>query len=130
MARAVDVLMVVAPATAETRHIVDAAVLDALGPEGVVVNVARGSLIDEAALIEALRAGRIHSAGLDVFADEPYVPEALTALDHVVLLPHVGSASHHTRRAMGTLLVDNLVSWFAGHGPLTPVVETPWRPAP
>ena len=126
MARAVDVLMVVAPATVETRNIVDAAVLEALGPQGVVINVARGSLVDETALIEALQAGRIHSAGLDVFAEEPHVPEALTSLDHVVLLPHVGSASHHTRRAMGMLLVDNLVSWFSGKGPVTPVDETPW----
>ncbi len=127
LARAADVLMVVAPGTAETRGLVNAAVLDALGPDGVVVNVARGSLIDEAALIEALRDGRIHSAGLDVFAAEPHVPAALSALDHVVLLPHVGSASHHTRGAMGTLVVDNLASWFAGRGPLTPVAETPWR---
>ncbi len=129
LARAVDVLMVVAPGTAETRNLVDAAVLDALGPEGVVVNVARGSLIDEAALIDALQAGRIGGAGLDVFAQEPHVPAALTALDNVVLLPHVGSASHHTRRAMGMLVVDNLVSWFAGKGPVTPVAETPWSPA-
>jgi lactate dehydrogenase-like 2-hydroxyacid dehydrogenase len=126
MARAVDVLMVVAPGTAETRNVVDAAVLAALGPEGVVINVARGSLIDEAALIEALEAGTIHSAGLDVFADEPHVPAALAALDHVVLLPHIGSASVHTRRMMGALVVENLDSWFSGRGPLTPVPETPW----
>jgi lactate dehydrogenase-like 2-hydroxyacid dehydrogenase len=126
MAQAVDVLMVVAPGTAETRNVVDAKVLAALGPDGVVINVARGSLIDETALIEALQSGAIHSAGLDVFAEEPHVPAELAALDHVVLLPHVGSASVHTRSAMGALVVENLSSWFAGHGPVTPVPETPW----
>ena len=127
MARAVDVLVVVAPASEATRHIVGAAVLEALGPQGVLINVARGSLVDEQALIEALKSGTIHSAGLDVFAEEPHVPAALTTLDHVVLLPHVGSASVHTRQAMGALMAENLVSWFAGHGPVTPVPETPWR---
>ena len=126
LAQAVDVLMVVAPGTAETRNAVDAQVLAALGPDGVVINVARGSLIDEAALIAALESGAIHSAGLDVFAEEPHVPAALAALDHVVLLPHVGSASVHTRGAMGALVVENLESWFAGRGPITPVPETPW----
>jgi lactate dehydrogenase-like 2-hydroxyacid dehydrogenase len=77
-------------------------------------------------LAEALKAGRILSAGLDVFADEPNVPPELMALENVVLLPHVGSASEHTRGAMGQLLVDNLVSWREGKGPLTPVAETPW----
>ncbi len=129
MARAVDVLIVVAPAGPATRHLVGAAVLEALGPRGVLVNVARGSLVDEEALIAALQSGTIHSAGLDVFAEEPNVPASLTALDHVVLLPHVGSASVHTRGRMGALMADNLISWFAGKGPLTPVVETPWRPA-
>ena len=129
LARAVDVLIVAAPGGPETRGIVDAAVLAALGPEGIVVNIARGSVIDEAALIEALRAGTIHAAGLDVFENEPQVPEALVALEHAVLLPHVGSGSHHTRTAMGRLLTDNLVSWFDGRGPLTPVPETPWTAA-
>ena len=129
MARAVDVLVVVAPASHATRNIVGAEVLEALGPQGILINVARGSLVDERALIEALKSGTIHSAGLDVFAEEPHVPEALTALDHVVLLPHVGSASVHTRQQMGSLMVENLLSWFAGHGPVTPVPETPWRPS-
>ena len=129
MARAVDVLVVVAPASHATHHIVGAAALEALGPQGVLINVARGSLVDEQALIEALRSGTIHSAGLDVFADEPHVPAALTALDHVVLLPHVGSASVHTRQAMGALMAENLLSWFAGRGPVTPVPETPWHRA-
>ncbi|WP_232630408.1 2-hydroxyacid dehydrogenase [Methylobacterium sp. Leaf118] len=129
LAQAVDVLIVAAPGGPETRGIVDAAVLAALGPEGIVVNIARGSVIDEAALIEALRAGTIHAAGLDVFENEPQVPDALIALENTVLLPHVGSGSHHTRTAMGRLLTDNLVSWFEGDGPLTPVPETPWSRA-
>lgn len=130
LARASDVLMVVAPGGPETRGIVNAAVLQALGPEGIVVNVARGSLIDEAALIAALRTGTILGAGLDVFAAEPHVPAELTAMDHVVLLPHVGSGSVQTRAAMGQLVVDNLTAWFTGKGPLTPVPETPWSPRP
>jgi lactate dehydrogenase-like 2-hydroxyacid dehydrogenase len=83
--------------------------------------------VDEPALIEALRSETILSAGLDVFADEPRVPQDLIDMAHVVLLPHVGSASVETRRAMGQLVVDNLTSWFAGKGPLTPVAETPWQ---
>lgn len=126
LARACDVLIVAAPGGG-TGPLVTAEVLSALGPDGILINVARGSLVDEAALIHALEHRVIHSAGLDVFADEPRVPDALIAFDNAVLLPHVGSASHHTRRAMGTLLVDNLVSWFAGRGPVTPVAETPWR---
>ncbi|KQP28156.1 dehydrogenase [Methylobacterium sp. Leaf102] len=125
MARAVDVLLVVAPGGPETDGLVDAAVLAALGPEGILINVARGSVVDEAALIAALRDGTILGAGLDVFAREPHVPADLVALDHVVLLPHVGSGSVHTREAMGRLVVDNLLHWFDGRGPLTPVPETP-----
>jgi len=128
MARDVDVLMVVTPGGPETRHLVDAAVLEALGPQGILVNVARGTVVDERALIDALRRGVILSAGLDVFEDEPRVPQELIAMEHVVLLPHVGSASVHTRNAMGQLVVDNLVSWFDGKGPLTPVAETPVPP--
>ena len=127
MAHDVHVLMAVAPGGAGTKHIVNAEVLKALGPDGVLVNVGRGSVVDEQALIAALKAGTILTAGLDVFEDEPRVPPELIALDNVVLLPHVGSGSHHTRDAMGQLVVDNLVSWFAGKGPLTPVAETPWR---
>lgn len=126
MAQAVDTLIVIVPGGAATRHMINAAVLDALGPEGVLVNVARGSVVDEAALLEALQAKRLLGAGLDVFEHEPRVPEAFFALDNVVLLPHVGSATHFTRRAMGQLVVDNLMSWFDGRGPLTPVPETPW----
>ncbi len=127
MAKAVDVLLSVAPGGAATHGIINAEVLAALGPEGILVNVGRGTVVDEPALIAALKAGKILSAGLDVFADEPRVPQALIDMPHVVLLPHVGSASHHTRRLMGQLVVDNLISWFSGKGPLTPVPETPWR---
>lgn len=104
--------------------------LEALGPQGILVNVARGSVVDEAALIAALQAGTILGAGLDVFANEPQVPPELVAMDHVVLLPHVGSASVETRAAMGRLVVDNLIAWFDGRGPLTPVPETPWTESP
>lgn len=119
-------LIVVAPGNASTSNLINADVLAALGPNGVLINVARGSLVDEPALIDALQRGVIQAAGLDVFADEPRVPAALTAQDNVVLLPHVGSATHHTRGAMGSLLVDNLIAWFSGQGPITPVSETPW----
>ncbi len=126
LAKAVHVLIVVAPGGAETKGLVDADVLQALGPEGILVNVARGSVVDEAALIEALKARTILGAGLDVFENEPHVPAELAALDNTVLLPHVGSASEHTRTAMAQLVVDNVLSWFEGRGPLTPVAETPW----
>ena len=126
LAEAVDVLISVAPGSAETDKIVNAEVFRALGPTGMFVNVGRGSVVDEPALVEALRSGTILSAGLDVFTDEPRVPQDLIDMDHVVLLPHVGSASVETRRAMGQLVVDNLVAWFAGKGPLTPVAETPY----
>jgi lactate dehydrogenase-like 2-hydroxyacid dehydrogenase len=129
MAKDVDTLISVAPGGAATHHMINAEVLEALGPDGIVVNVGRGTVIDEQALIEALKAKTILSAGLDVFEDEPRVPAELIAMDHVVLLPHVGSASVHTREQMGQLLVDNLVSWFSGKGPLTPVPETPWKKA-
>jgi lactate dehydrogenase-like 2-hydroxyacid dehydrogenase len=127
LAEAVDVLIVITPGGAETKNLVNAEVLKALGPDGILINVARGSVVDEPALIEALRSKTILSAGLDVFADEPKVPQELIDMEHVVLLPHVGSASVHTRNAMSKLVADNLVSWFAGKGPLTPVAETPWR---
>lgn len=101
--------------------------LAALGRDGILINIARGSVVDEGALVAALKDGTILSAGLDVFAHEPQVPPELVALDQVVLLPHVGSGTHHTRAAMGQLVVDNLLSWFDGRGPLTPVPETPWK---
>ena len=126
LAAACDILVVITPGGAGTRGLVNAAVLEALGPQGILINVARGTVVDEAALIAALQARTILAAGLDVFEDEPHVPQALLDLDHVVLLPHVGSASEHTRAAMGQLVVDNLLSWAAGKGPRTPVAETPW----
>ena len=127
MAAAVDVLIAITPGGTGTRHLVNAEILKALGPQGVLINVARGSVVDEKALIAALKAGTILSAGLDVFEDEPRVPQELIDMDHVVLLPHVASASVHTRNAMGQLVVDNLASWFDGRGPITPVPETPWK---
>jgi lactate dehydrogenase-like 2-hydroxyacid dehydrogenase len=127
MAEACDILVVAAPGGADTRHIIDARVLAALGPSGVLVNVARGSLVDEAALIAALQGGAILAAGLDVYDNEPNVAPALLALDNLVLLPHVGSATGHTRKAMADLVAANLLSWIEGNGPLTPTPETPWR---
>ncbi len=129
MAEACDILMVAAPGGPKTRHIVNAKVLGALGPDGVLVNIARGSLVDELALIDALRSNAILAAGLDVFENEPKVPAALIALDNVVLLPHVGSASVKTRHAMAQCVLDNLLAWSKGKPPLNPVPETPWRGA-
>ena len=127
MAHDVDTLIVIVPGGAATKNMIDANVLDALGPNGIVINVARGSVIDEPALIAALREGKILAAGLDVFAAEPQVPEELLAMENVVLLPHVGSASEFTRAKMDQLLVDNIRAWAAGKPPLTPVPETPFR---
>ncbi|MGC2025877.1 2-hydroxyacid dehydrogenase [Bradyrhizobium sp.] len=125
MAKAVDTLVVIVPGGPSTAKMINADVLKALGPRGVVVNVARGSVIDEEALIAALKSGTILAAGLDVFAKEPAVPDELKAMQNVVLLPHIGSASVVTRNAMDQLVVDNLKTWFAGNAPLTPVAETP-----
>lgn len=124
LAEASDVLVVVVPGGSGTRHLVDAAVLTALGPEGVLVNVARGSVVDQTALITALQAGTIGGAGLDVFEDEPSVPEVLFDMANVVLLPHIGSASQATRAAMGRLVVDNLVAWFIDASAVKSVPET------
>jgi len=128
MAREVDTLVIITPGGAETKNLVNAPVLDALGPNGIVINVARGSVIDEPALIKALKEKKIYSAGLDVFAHEPKVPAELIAMENVVLFPHLGSASVWTRQKMGQLVVDNLLAWDAGKPPLTPVPETPWPP--
>ncbi|HEX7969176.1 MAG TPA: 2-hydroxyacid dehydrogenase [Stellaceae bacterium] len=122
MAKSVDYLMVSCPGGPATRNLVDAEVLAALGAKGVVVNIARGSVIDEPAMVRALQDGKLGGAGLDVFADEPRVPEPLLAMENVVLLPHIGSATHATRGAMGQLVVDNLKAHFAGKPLLTPVV--------
>ena len=126
LAAAVDTLLLVLPGGAATKNIVDASVLDALGPEGFLINIGRGSAVDENALIAALAEKRIAGAGLDVFMNEPNIDPHVLELDNVVLLPHVGSASTETRRAMGALVVDNLISWFDHGRPLTPVPETPW----
>jgi lactate dehydrogenase-like 2-hydroxyacid dehydrogenase len=127
LAEASDILIVITPGGASTKHLINAEVLKALGSNGVLINVARGSVVDEQVLIEALRSGTILSAGLDVYDDEPRVPQDLIDLEHVVLLPHIASGSVHTRNAMGKLVADNLISWFDGKGPLTPVAETPYK---
>src|SRR6478736_3656234 len=125
MAKAVDTLIVIVPGGASTSKMINADVLKALGPRGVLINVARGSVVDEPALIAALKSGTILAAGLDVFATEPNVPDELKSMQNVVLLPHIGSASVVTRNAMDQLVVDNLKNWFSGKPPLTPVPETP-----
>ena len=125
MAKAVDTLVVIVPGGAGTAKMINAEVMKALGPRGVIINVARGSVVDEPALITALKSGTILAAGLDVFEKEPNVPDELRAMQNVVLLPHIGSAAVVTRNAMEQLVVDNLKAWFAGKPPLTPVVETP-----
>ena len=127
MADAVDTLIVIVPGGPETRNIIDARVLEALGPEGILINMARGSVVDEPALIAALKQSKIMAAGLDVFVNEPDVPAEFLRMDNVVLLPHLGSASVFTRERMDQLLVDNILAWAAGKPPLTPVPETPWR---
>lgn len=116
-----DYLILSAPATAATRRIVDAAVLAALGPDGTLVNIARGALVDEPAMIAALTNGKLGAAALDVFDDEPNVPAALRAMDNVVLTPHIGSLTVETRHTMGQLTFDNLAAHFAGQPLLTPV---------
>jgi lactate dehydrogenase-like 2-hydroxyacid dehydrogenase len=124
LAEACDTLIAILPGGPATRNIIDAAVLKALGPSGVFVNVARGSVVDEKALTSALGDGTILAAGLDVYANEPNVSPALLELPNVVLLPHIASGSEHTRTAMGRLVADNLVAWFQNGRALTPVAET------
>jgi hydroxypyruvate reductase len=108
-----DYLVVITAGGPETRHLIDARIIDALGPDGMLINVARGSVVDEAALIEALQQGRLGGAGLDVFADEPNVPAALLACERVVLTPHTASATQETRQAMADRVFDNLDTWFS-----------------
>ena len=122
LAKNSDVLVVVTPGGAETQCLVNAKVLDALGPRGYLVNIARGSCVDEPVLLRYLKEGRIAGAGLDVFADEPRVPPEFFGLDNAVLLPHVGSATVETRKAMGDLQIENLRRHFAGQPVLTRVV--------
>jgi hypothetical protein len=127
MARDVDTLLVITPGGAGTKNLINAEILEALGPNGILINMARGSVVDEPALIKALREKKIYSAGLDVFPKEPEVSKELLALDHIVLFPHLGSSTVYTRRKMEQLVVDNLLAWAAGKSPLTPVPETPLK---
>ena len=123
MARDVGYLIVIAPGGAATKHMVNAQILNALGSEGTLINVGRGSIIDEQALITALQTKQIKAAGLDVFEDEPHVPEALMAMDNVVLQPHTASATIETRKAMCDLTVDNVIAFFETGKPIAPVPE-------
>ena len=123
LAAEVDFLVVITPGGAATRKLIDAKVLAALGKTGYLVNVARGSVVDEQALVQALREGTIAGAGLDVFENEPHVPAELLALDNVVLTPHVGSATNQTRQAMADLAFANLDAKMKGKPLVTPVPE-------
>ncbi len=123
LAANVDFLVVITPGGEGTRKMINADVLEALGPKGILINVARGTVVDEPALIRALQQGVIAGAGLDVFENEPTVPEALRALDNVVLTPHMASATHETRQAMADLALANLQAHFAGQPLLSPVPE-------
>jgi lactate dehydrogenase-like 2-hydroxyacid dehydrogenase len=128
MARDVDTLMVIVPGGAATKNMINKEVLEALGPRGILINMARGTVVDEPALIEALKNKTIYSAGLDVFVKEPEVPKELIDMKHVVLFPHLGSSTEVTRAAMDQLVVDNILAWAGGKPPLTPVPETPYPP--
>lgn len=121
LAQNVDILFLCAAGAHGGGHVVTAEVLDALGPQGIFVNIARGWLVDEPALVQALTEGRLGAAGLDVFEREPEVPEALLGLDNVVLTPHVASNTEETMKDMGECVLDNVRSWFAGKGAVTPV---------
>jgi hydroxypyruvate reductase len=121
LARNSNFLIVIIPATPQTSKIVSKAVIEALGSEGILINVARGAVVDEDALVEALVHGKLGGAGLDVFVNEPKVPEVLFGMDNVVLQPHVGSGTFETRRAMSQLVVDNLDAHFAGKPLLTEI---------
>jgi len=121
LAKNSDFLIIIIPSTPQTQKIVNKAVIEALGPEGILVNVARGAVVDEDALVEALVSGKLGGAGLDVFANEPQVPEVLFGMDNVVLQSHIGSATYETRRAMSQLVLDNLDAHFAGKPLLTEI---------
>ena len=121
LAQAADFLVVACPGGAATKHLINAEVLAALGAKGTLINIARGSVVDEAALIAALQHGTIRGAGLDVFENEPQVPEALLQCENAVLLPHLGSGTYETRAEMARLVVENLAAHFNGTALLTPV---------
>lgn len=123
MAEWCDFLIIACPGGATTKNLINAQILTALGGNGTLINIARGSIVDETALIDALQSGTIKAAGLDVFADEPNVPEALLKLDNAVLLPHVGSGTQETRRDMADLVVRNLLAHFSGQPLLTLIPE-------
>lgn len=127
MARDVDTLIAILPGGPSTQGLINKPVLEALGPRGIVINVARGSVVDEPALIEALKNRTIHSAGLDVYVNEPQIDPAFLELDNVTLLPHIGSGSQHTRDKMGQLVVDNLLAYKERQPPLTPTPDTPFK---
>ena len=128
MARDVDTLILITPGGPSTRHMVNTEVLQALGPRGIVINMSRGTVVDDAALIKALKEKTIYSAGLDVFVNEPEVPKEYLEMDNIVLFPHLGSATVFTRQKMEQLVVDNLLAWAAGRPLLSPIPETPWPP--
>ncbi len=117
LAAGADILVIAVPGGAETRHLVGSAVLEAMPPHAHLINIARGDVVDEAALVAALTEGRIGGAGLDVYEREPEVPQALRALDNVTLLPHLGTAALEVRTAMGMLALDNMAAFFAGEPP-------------
>ena len=121
LARNSDFLVVIIPSTPQTHKIVNKAVMEALGPTGILVNVARGAVVDEDALVEALKSGKLGGAGLDVFVNEPHVPAELLAMENVVLQPHLASATYETRRVMSQLVLDNLDAKFAGKPLLTEI---------
>ncbi len=121
LAASSDILFLAASGGQDGSHIVTAEILDALGPKGVFVNIARGWLVDEAALVEALTSGRIGAAGLDVFYDEPHAPSALFELGNVILTPHIASNTEETVQAMGDCVLDNIRSWMTGKGAVTPI---------
>ncbi len=127
LARDVDTLMIITPGGPSTEKLVNARVLEALGPRGIVINMARGSVVDEAALMAALRSKTILGAGLDVFLNEPKIDPEWFEVPNLTMVPHVGSASEHTRDKMGQLVVDNLMAYLARKDPLTPVPETPFK---
>lgn len=124
LAKNVDTIIVVTPGTAETNKLINAEVLKALGERGLLINVARGSVVDEDALMQALKDRTIFAAGLDVMMNEPKINPELMNIENLVLLPHVGSASVYTRAAMAQLAVDNLLACKAGNPPVSPVPET------